>query len=410
MTSTDEDGLGNDALAWRTGSWAPSARQARAGAPGGSPTESRAESLAGSLATGAAEVMHAVQDCVEEIRFHQGALVRAARRHASLTRCLNELIHTVHHRTQVRRAGAASQGADADTMPRSGTAAPGSPLQTSSERAGGAPAQARQAGPRPSLSVFCLGPTRILQDGQPIEDWPNGKGKSVFKYLLLHHRQPVAKERLMQLFWPDADPEAARNNLNVTIYGLRRVLGRAQPDVSHVVLEDGCYRLSTVLDLWLDAEVFEERARVGREHQAAGRTEEAVAAYREAEQLYHGELFADERPEDWHLPDRQRVRECALDLLRRLSRLSIARQDPNAAVSAHRRVLQIDPCDEESHRELMRLYAQQDQPQLAVRQFRACAEALASELHMIPSPETTALYRRIQQREVPVSAARKIDP
>ena len=356
---------------------------------------------AASLSRGATDVLNAVEDCVYEIRFHQDALMRALQRRTRMAESLGRLITDVR-----RQAAARSPPRPASPAPK--TAHVGMPA--ASEPAILTPAPDAPPGPgRPGvvsdtphqLTVYALGQTRILQNGQPIDDWPSSKGKAAFKYLLLQRRQPVAKERLIALFWPDADPEGARNNLNVTVYGIRKVLGRAQPDVAHIVLEDGCYRLNADLDLWIDLEAFDDRLRAGRALESQGQVDAAIAAYREAEQLYQGDLFAEERAEDWCLPERQRLRESALDLLRRLARLSLAQGDPHAAVAAHRRLLGIDPCDEESHRELMRLYARLDRPQLAVRQFRSCAEALSRELHMIPSPETTALYRRIQRREAP---------
>ncbi len=361
-------------------------------APGIDETDAWMPPAAASLSRSATDVLSAVEDCVDEIRFHQDALMRALQRRTRMAETLGRLITDLR-----RQAGARSPSRPAS--PASETACTGMPaVSESAHRLAGtaaAPDTPHQ------LTVYALGQTRILQDGQPIDDWPSSKGKAAFKYLLLQRRQPVAKERLIALFWPDADPEGARNNLNVTIYGIRKVLGHAQPDVAHIVLEDGCYRLNADLDLWVDLEAFDERLRAGRTLESQGQVDAAIAAYREAEQLYQGDLFAEERAEDWCLPERQRLRESALDLLRRLARLSLAQEDPHAAVAAHRRLLGIDPCDEQSHRELMRLYARLDRPQLAVRQFRSCAEALSRELHMIPSPETTALYRRIQRREAP---------
>ena len=78
----------------------------------------------------------------------------------------------------------------------------------------------------PALSVYVLGPFRALLDGQAIEAWPNCRAKAIFKYLVLNRRRPVARVALMERFWPEAEPEAARNNLNVAIHRLRRVLGR----------------------------------------------------------------------------------------------------------------------------------------------------------------------------------------
>jgi DNA-binding SARP family transcriptional activator len=47
----------------------------------------------------------------------------------------------------------------------------------------------------------------------------------------------------------------------------------------------------------------------------------------------------------------------------------------------------------------MRCYSQQGQPNLALRQYQACVEALRTELDVEPEPPTTQLAERIRRRE-----------
>ena len=77
----------------------------------------------------------------------------------------------------------------------------------------------------------------------PVEDWPSGRGRSLFKYLVTHRDPWPRREVLMDVFWPDAAPAAARNSLNVAVHGLRRAF-RASAEVPVVVLQDGAYRLA----------------------------------------------------------------------------------------------------------------------------------------------------------------------
>jgi DNA-binding SARP family transcriptional activator len=260
---------------------------------------------------------------------------------------------------------------------------------------------AAAAAPPPALQVYCFGQCRILQDGHPIEGWPQTKGKAIFKYLLLHRRHPVAKEVLMQTFWPDADPEGARNNLNVAIYGARKILARAQPAVTHILLQDGCYRLNPAVPTWTDVDRFLDCVMTGREQERLTQFEAARALYQEAEQLYREDLLVEDRLEEWLAPERMRLRDLMLDTLRRLVRINERAADLQACIATSRRLLEIDPCDEAVHRELMQFYCRRAQPHLALRQFQSCADALSRQLHMIPSPQTTALFRQIQRREAP---------
>ena len=94
------------------------------------------------------------------------------------------------------------------------------------------------------LGVCCFGPFRAFRRDQPVQEWSSRKGKSIFKYLIAHRDRPISKEVLMDLIWPETPPEAARNNLNVAIYGLRQSLRQAGLSESTILYQDDCYLLN----------------------------------------------------------------------------------------------------------------------------------------------------------------------
>jgi DNA-binding SARP family transcriptional activator len=249
----------------------------------------------------------------------------------------------------------------------------------------------------PSLSVYCLGPFRVYQDEQPIRDWPSSKGKCIFKYLIMHRERPAAKEVLMERFWPAADPDAARNNLNVAIYGLRQALRQTRPSFSHVLFQDDCYLLNPDLHIWVDSDEFRERFRTGQILEQRGELALALREYRAAEFLYQGEFFEEDRYADWLFAQRQRLQDYYLSLLDRLSRIYLDQEDFAACVGACQKMLAIDSCREEAHRRLMCCYSRQGQPYLALRQYHLCAEKLKEELDVSPTERTELLYQRVRK-------------
>jgi DNA-binding SARP family transcriptional activator len=251
----------------------------------------------------------------------------------------------------------------------------------------------------PSLVVYCLGPFRVYQDEHPIEEWPSSKGKCIFKYLVTHRQRPVAKEVLMELFWPGAHPDAARNNLNVAVYGLRQALRKAHPSFSHVLFQDDCYLLNPDLQIWVDVDEFMERFRTAQNLERRGELIAAIREYRAAEALYQGECLEEDRYEDWLIPYRQSLQDAYLSLLERLSRYSLDQADYAACATVCRKMLAVDPCCEQAHRRLMRCYSRQGQHYLALRQYHLCVETLKEELDVAPAPITTQLYDRIRRRE-----------
>lgn len=245
------------------------------------------------------------------------------------------------------------------------------------------------------LGVCCFGPFRTYQRDQPVQEWVSRKGKSIFKYLIAYRDRPVSKEVLMDLIWPDTPPEAARNNLNVAIYGLRQSLRQAGLPESAILYQDDCYLINPELTLWVDVEAFSAHVAQGRDDEKNGNMLAAMREYRLAEALYTGDYLEEDRYEDWPLAERQSLKETYMAVVQRLCQSYYEQGDFTACVAEAHKVLAADSCREIAHRWIMLCYAQQGQRYLAIRQYQDCVDALDDELGIEPSPETTRLYQDI---------------
>jgi DNA-binding SARP family transcriptional activator len=251
------------------------------------------------------------------------------------------------------------------------------------------------AQPLPSLVAYCLGAFRVYQNDQFVTDWDSLKARSILKYLLARGGRPVAKDILMDLFWPDAAPESARRNLHQAIYSLRQTLKRGRPAFQHIQFANDCYRINPKLDIWIDCQEFEAHVLAGRRLEAAEQPEQAAAEYGIAEALYQGDFLEEDLYEDWPGAQRERFRRMYRELADRLSEYSLRQGAHHAAIALCQKLLGQDNCHEKAHRRLMRCYLAQGQRHLAVRQYQICVQALEEELDLPPSEETVALYRRI---------------
>jgi DNA-binding SARP family transcriptional activator len=245
--------------------------------------------------------------------------------------------------------------------------------------------------------VQMLGSFRITIQGTPVK-LPASRGLSLLKYLLLHHRQDTPREVLMDIFWPDSDPEAARNNLNVAMHNLRQAL-RGATDMAIIRFEDGAYGLATNLDIWLDVEEFENCIKEGLRLEARDQRTAAEAKYEIALNLYQGIFLADSPYESWTMLDRERLEITYLETLKRLSEIYFNQERYGACVTLCQRILNCDSCREDAHCRIMQCYSRLGQGPLALRQYQVCVEALRVELEVDPSPETTRLYNRIRNHE-----------
>ena len=251
----------------------------------------------------------------------------------------------------------------------------------------------------PMLAVYCLGPFQVYANNKPIERWPSSKGKSIFKYLATNRERPTAKEVLMDVFWPDADPDAARNNLNVAIYGLRQVFRNGDSDISYVLYHNEHYLLNPELHIWLDVEEFMALFLHGRQLQHDGRVEEAVREYHTAAALYQGEFLEEDRYDEWLMPLRQQLIRDYLELLERLSQYYSDGKEYASCITICRSMLAIDPCLESTHYCLMCCFYRQGQQHLALRQYHQCVKVLKEDLEVVPGPQLEELYEKIRLHE-----------
>jgi DNA-binding SARP family transcriptional activator len=248
------------------------------------------------------------------------------------------------------------------------------------------------------LTVHLLGQLKVGLDDVAVDDWPSGRGRSLFKYLVTHRHPWPRREQLMAAFWPEAAPAAARNSLNVAVHGLRRAF-RDVAEVQVVVLEDGSYRLGPGLALWLDVDELELHVAGGRRLEAAGDLAGAAAEYERALALYQGDFLADDPYEDWPVTTREHLLLAYLDVLDRLSALYFGQHQYGACAALCRLLVERDRCREDAHRRLMRCFTRQGQPHLALRQYQACADALHHDLGVDPDPATVALAQQIRRHQ-----------
>ncbi|MDP4503223.1 BTAD domain-containing putative transcriptional regulator [Nonomuraea turcica] len=248
----------------------------------------------------------------------------------------------------------------------------------------------------PSLVVHLLGSLRVVVDCAPIGTWPSGRHGSLLAFLVTHRHPRPSREALMEAFWPGASPEAARNNLQVAIHGIRRTL-RTMTQAPVIEFAQGTYRLHKCVRLRLDFEEFERNVEEGRRLEDKDALYPAATAYEHAAALYQGDFLADYPYEDWPSLPREHLRLMLLDALDRLSSIYFKLGRYASCSGLCQQIIERDPCREDAHRRLMRCYSRLGQPHLALLHYRDCVRILARELSVEPDPATTQLHDRIRR-------------
>src|SRR5215211_2125471 len=77
-----------------------------------------------------------------------------------------------------------------------------------------------------TLRIALLGGFRLWVHSQliPDEAWKRRKVQALVKLLALTARHCLHREQLMELLWPEAGMESARNNLRQTLHVARQIL------------------------------------------------------------------------------------------------------------------------------------------------------------------------------------------
>ncbi len=266
------------------------------------------------------------------------------------------------------------------------------------------------------LRAHLLGPVRLAVGKRSIPDraWPRRAARALLLLLLATPGHRLPRDRVLDLLWPEAPPEAAQNALRVALHALRRVLEpnlRAGRGSAYVEVAGDAVALRSGTELWVDSDAFEAAlARAG-----ATSPPERAAVLREALALYGGDLLADEPYADWPVVRRERLRRAWRRAVLDLAELELASRSLTT-FPVLERLVAAEPTDEAVHRALMRALAAAGRRDEALRQYERCAEAVRGELDLEPDQETVALAAEIRSScqvpsmpLVPAAPARRVD-
>lgn len=201
--------------------------------------------------------------------------------------------------------------------------------------------------------------------------------------------RPVPADTLIDTCWPGPPTENALSKLHTAIYRLRAVLRREIDDAIPALLVHQADRYE--LDhahCWIDHHAFYEQLRIAR---TATTPETQAEALRTVIALYTGTLLDGDDDIDWlDVPRAHALRETTTAAATLADHLTT--NDPEQAVRYLTAALAIDPHNETTARELIRLQLTLGHSAAADRTYNTLAERL-DELGARPEPATTHLLQ-----------------
>jgi len=262
------------------------------------------------------------------------------------------------------------------------------------------------------LSISVLGTPRIELDGNSV-NLPRRKATALLTYLAVTTERQ-RRDALAVFFWPDTEQARAYAYLRNTIWEINRTLGEGW-----LVADRETVGLNPEADITIDLQDFKahlEQVVPHRHGIEEDGCQECIQELEAATVLYRGDFLSgfglpdSAAFDDWQFFQAEEARQALMSGLIRLIRMLISIGDFEQALEYGRRWVNLDPINEEAHRELMQIYSWTGQRNAAIRQYRECQRILNQELNIEPEAVTTALYERIQSGQLQHEQTQALTP
>jgi len=225
---------------------------------------------------------------------------------------------------------------------------------------------------------------------QPATGKAQKKPLEMLKVLAVQPAGELSAQALAELLWPDADGDAARESLEVTLRRLRKLIGSDDAIRWH----EGRVALNESV-CWVDTLAFE------RAHQRAERALNApeisdVDLERTAQRLlalYPAHVLPGEEDKSWLIAGRQRL---ASRMFRDLTAIGAhweQRQQWEKAELTYRRAVELEAVSEVLYRRLMSVQIHRGDRAGALATYARCRQMLSFTLGVEPSAETQSVRR-----------------
>jgi predicted ATPase/DNA-binding SARP family transcriptional activator len=227
------------------------------------------------------------------------------------------------------------------------------------------------------IEINMLGRFEIQNDGKAVQ-LGSRPASALLAYLALTRGTKHPREKLAGLFWPESTDQNARKNLRQALWRLRKSLGNDFLEIdgnSITFLPSRNVRLDTAL---VDAEEDSD-------------LEAAVSSYQ-------GELLPGFY-EDWVLLERDRLAAAFAHKMHQLLNRLLVEKRWDDVLRWSEYWISSGQISEAAFRALMRAHAAQGERVQVERDYQRCVDALQSDIGVMPSEETQALFDSILSGE-----------
>jgi len=214
--------------------------------------------------------------------------------------------------------------------------------------------------------------------------WRTTKAQELFMYLIQHRGQSVRKSLLIDILWPDLEPERALSQLYTSAYHIRKKLDEYSDFIQIISTKDSYLLKLQHVDL--DVELWESavtRSDALSEH----KLQDLVAAMA----LNNGD-YMQEFDYWWSESERYRLKVLWLRVSLQLVDIYMRLNQKELAEREYRNICLREPQAEEAHFALMKIWVEARQDVSVHNQYRILKEHLKEQYDVAPNSYITEWY------------------
>jgi len=273
------------------------------------------------------------------------------------------------------------------------------------------------------LSLNFFGPVTIEVDGKTAVGFDYAKVQALLAYLVMESGRAHQREAIAELLWPRKPERTARNNLRQALAKLRRAIQDQDADPPFLLISRESVQFNITSDHTFDVASFTAVLKhVSRHpHSQLNNCKNCIKRLEQAAALYSGDFLANlclkdsNEFEEWLTVKRESFRRKAAQMFQDLAIYGQHRQAYEYALPYARQQVALNPWQEESHQQLMRLLALNGQQDEALAQYEECRHFLTEGVGVEPAADTITLYEQIQAElilpvERPLSTQLPVSP
>lgn len=243
-----------------------------------------------------------------------------------------------------------------------------------------------------SIAIRLFGGFEMTVNGETVDlTGMKPRARALLRLLAMRGGQPLHRDAIVDLLWPDADSQPGAHNLHVALSSLRQTLDtRIVREAWTFVVRDGdAYRLALPDDADWDIVAFDKDIAAGRRSRAAGDAGRAIVHLGLALDRYSGDLLPEDGAAEWVVEPRDQCRVAAADAAHSLAELLLERGDADASAKASAAGLRIDRYHDPLWR-LQIIAREQAGDRVAANRARAGYERLLAEVGLDAASQTVA--------------------